>query len=658
MDRLHKSSPARLTITILLLASSTLAADGKPSLWHISIWNSPAPPADQGPAFSRNATRNMSLLPIQACCIVAAYLFSVLTFGMALLLVGRRLRRAAEASGSTLGVEMVKRAVALPFESSPLTPSKPGFEASPVSIETRTTATWPSPDKQSVGDNFSWPNGHRQQGSVVTFDKSVIENDMAQREQELERLYAAVMDFDQQRAVGNTPSPGGNTATTHLPTLGSLQPPPPPPKIAVPKPPVRKHAKSNSRTSRLSRQSSMASTSSKRKGSVRGLTISSPISAVSSSDGYSPYVSGDESDLIPLRPPSSPPVPHLQRLHHASASSTLPPPPPPSQPGVIAQPELPKRSLGSPLEQSWSLPSSGDRKPANSSSGSTRPRQTMQTSQRRTPSNSSLGKATGPSNLRSQTHQSAQNAYSVPAQSQPQSQFQPRTQPQPQPQPQSRTQHPPQLQVPPRSHTLQTSPHAQSLHPSHTSYPQSQAPAPPQPILRLPPRVASRDKIPMPLSLQPSSSSSSSSSSLQAAPAEYTSPPRPPQALRPSQPSTTRAPPASSATNPTFHLPLRSTSSTDTWTTKTTVVESTRPLPGAFHPLGAGARTPGIGANGLLSPNGGVPATPYSPYMPFTPLTPVTPRLVTRAERKQRQREGGRKVAFAEDQVRDERDIW
>lgn len=39
---------------------------------------------------------------------------------------------------------------------------------------------------------------------------------------------------------------------------------------------------------------------------------------------------------------------------------------------------------------------------------------------------------------------------------------------------------------------------------------------------------------------------------------------------------------------------------------------------------------------------GGVPwsagATPYSPYQPFTPMIPITPRLVTREERKMRER--------------------
>ncbi|KAL9038361.1 MAG: hypothetical protein Q9180_003187, partial [Flavoplaca navasiana] len=58
----------------------------------------------------------------------------------------------------------------------------------------------------------------------------------------------------------------------------------------------------------------------------------------------------------------------------------------------------------------------------------------------------------------------------------------------------------------------------------------------------------------------------------------------------------------------------------------------------------------------LGTPRTGVPMTPYSPYMPFTPLTPMTPsRLVTREERKQKEREEGRRVVTVEDRVEEEK---
>lgn len=61
----------------------------------------------------------------------------------------------------------------------------------------------------------------------------------------------------------------------------------------------------------------------------------------------------------------------------------------------------------------------------------------------------------------------------------------------------------------------------------------------------------------------------------------------------------------------------------------------------------------------LGPPRTGVPMTPYSPYMPFTPLTPMTPsRLVTKQERKRREKEEGRRVATLEDAVEEEGDMW
>ena len=91
--------------------------------------------------------------------------------------------------------------------------------------------------------------------------------------------------------------------------------------------------------------------------------------------------------------------------------------------------------------------------------------------------------------------------------------------------------------------------------------------------------------------------------------------------------------------------------------TKTTLLSPRRdrfPKRQEQHPLGfVGLTSPGPQTAGMS------PTTPYSPYMPFSPVTPVTPRLTTKAERKQRHREEGRRVANAEeDGVRDEKEIW
>jgi len=44
--------------------------------------------------------------------------------------------------------------------------------------------------------------------------------------------------------------------------------------------------------------------------------------------------------------------------------------------------------------------------------------------------------------------------------------------------------------------------------------------------------------------------------------------------------------------------------------------------------------------------------------MPFTPLTPVTPHLVTKKERKARDKMSGRKMKDTDDLVRDPKDMF
>jgi hypothetical protein len=84
--------------------------------------------------------------------------------------------------------------------------------------------------------------------------------------------------------------------------------------------------------------------------------------------------------------------------------------------------------------------------------------------------------------------------------------------------------------------------------------------------------------------------------------------------------------------------------------TKTTFLES-RPAGGAATAVGAGPRTG-------RTPRTGVPQTPYTPYMPFTPVTPVTPRLVSRKERRDRGKQEGRTLLDDSDLVRETAEEW
>ncbi|KAN0071467.1 hypothetical protein V8E54_010063 [Elaphomyces granulatus] len=113
----------------------------------------------------------------------------------------------------------------------------------------------------------------------------------------------------------------------------------------------------------------------------------------------------------------------------------------------------------------------------------------------------------------------------------------------------------------------------------------------------------------------------------------------------PSSAHSTRAPPppalkVSSATTSSSSLPFRQAFSPpqSAPATKTTILERPEQI---SRPL----RT-------------GMP-TPYSPYMPFTPVTPITPsRLVSRQERRRREKENGLRVLMEDDMVKDDHDMW
>lgn len=92
----------------------------------------------------------------------------------------------------------------------------------------------------------------------------------------------------------------------------------------------------------------------------------------------------------------------------------------------------------------------------------------------------------------------------------------------------------------------------------------------------------------------------------------------------------------------------------------------TLPFRAMAHPDGLPLPSPGLVTRTtylerrrdmLSAPRTGM-ATPYSPYMPFTPITPVTPHLTSRAERRQRERDQGRRAPAAQDQVIDEEEMW
>ncbi|PYI05001.1 hypothetical protein BO78DRAFT_398488 [Aspergillus sclerotiicarbonarius CBS 121057] len=133
---------------------------------------------------------NESLLAIQIGGIVGAYVIFVALLLSLLLFVGRRLRRTVLSSNYSLQVEMMK----------PVKPP-PSMDPSPV---TPISVNLPSPGPRSFSRSWSSlgraPRSHVSgTTSVATIDETVVQSDRQRAQEDLEMLYAAVMEHDAQK---------------------------------------------------------------------------------------------------------------------------------------------------------------------------------------------------------------------------------------------------------------------------------------------------------------------------------------------------------------------------------------------------------------------------------------------------------------------------
>ncbi|KAF4270728.1 hypothetical protein CNMCM8812_000954 [Aspergillus fumigatus] len=276
----------------------------------------------RGIALSTEPPVDQSLLAIQIGGIVGAYVIFVAILLTLLLFVGRRLRRAVQASNYTLQVEMMK-------------PSKQAVSMDPSPV-TPVSARLPSPIAQN-GFNRSWgslakgPRPHVSgNGSAATIDESVVAIDRQRAQEEMEMLYAAVMEHDAQRAAGidtskqewEVQSPGSvhtNPFTDRSSRTSER------PSISQTKLPL---SPKSSRLSRISSLSLFNSNSQSKGGKIRSprlplrnLAISSP---VGSPDLTAPHSYGE--DQMPLTPrlynPAPPPAPPIT-ISQASSEVSL-----------------------------------------------------------------------------------------------------------------------------------------------------------------------------------------------------------------------------------------------------------------------------------------------------------------------------------------------
>ncbi|PIG81482.1 hypothetical protein AARAC_006915 [Aspergillus arachidicola] len=277
-------------------------------------------------------TLDQSLLAIQIGGIVGAYVIFVAILLTLLLFVGRRLRRTVQSSNFTLQVEMMK-------------PAKPppSMDPSPV---TPISANLPSPGMPN-GFNRSWsslgkgPRSHiANNSSVSTIDESVVALDRRRAQEEMEMLYAAVMEHDERRAAEKEAT--REESEIHSPDSAQTNPftdpssrlseaPPPPPQAKMPTSP-----RASSRLSRISSLSLFNSNSRPEVNtgkprtprtpriSLRKLPISSPMGSpdVTVSRSYGE----DQPPLTPRfynpPPPPTPPVATIQSQQSAPATKT------------------------------------------------------------------------------------------------------------------------------------------------------------------------------------------------------------------------------------------------------------------------------------------------------------------------------------------------
>ncbi|KAK8169306.1 hypothetical protein IWX90DRAFT_383696 [Phyllosticta citrichinensis] len=143
---------------------------------------------------AKNSLDDKSRLPAQVCGIIGAYLAFVFLVGVSLLTFGRKMRRAVHER-----IDVVKAN------------QSNGFELSPMSPGSTARSRWwapqsPSRLKQAFKRNPGTTNPESvptsplsATESMASFDQHFLRNQQEQRQREMEKLYAAVMEHDEER---------------------------------------------------------------------------------------------------------------------------------------------------------------------------------------------------------------------------------------------------------------------------------------------------------------------------------------------------------------------------------------------------------------------------------------------------------------------------
>jgi hypothetical protein len=601
----------------------------KTGFWDIDIDNWPVLPTDCLAPISRNADRDIHHLPYQISVILASYVAVTIIVGTSILSIRRKRhsrepRRLVEDKPLESELRCFDPTSPSSFVSwmrNPLRRRGPGS----------TVSTNVSPGGAGAGDVSAMPLSPSMI-SMASFDKTVLEQDRATRQAEMDRLYAAVMLHDEARRsqASQVPrqhqldlaamqtGPRNSVASTvgsrmHLDArmAGSVAPdvprtpisplagPSAPVKVIYPPSAMMANAPL-SPTSPL-RATDQWATAALHAGPKTGKQLS-PI-------GEQTYLPGD------MYPASPPPGLKRMRLPNQPYTPTADPQPSPAMRSPPVTALLPPR----PTLESIGLPDRPNSSHSRSSRGRSslkvriggagrhRSREDGDEEERRPLS------ATFHDEQQRAEQQRASGAPPTPEDSSPESSSGghadwPAPAPPAEPLPHPQLPQLPRLQtdLPPNGASLQATP-------------------------RRPPNLTIKIGHSRTKSTESAVSQAASTLTFGAAPAV----------------PKLAATPANGASKP---LPLRVNFPESAPSTKTTFLDS-RPAGGAATAVGAGPRTG-------RTPRTGVPQTPYTPYMPFTPVTPVTPRLVTRKERRDRGKQEGKTLLDESDLVRETAEEW
>ncbi|KAJ6000564.1 hypothetical protein N7481_000973 [Penicillium waksmanii] len=278
-----------------------------------------------------------ALLGIQVGSICAAYVIFVAVLLGLLLLVGRRLRRTVQSSNYSLQMQMlkpVKQPVSL--DPSPISPVSHNLPS--PTLAHQPTSSWGSIQRGNR------PSQTSVNGSMVRIDESVVASDRQRAQDQMEMLYAAVMEHDAQKASGldvsvrdrdsQSQSPDSqytNPFTDRHASYATEQPPMPP--LKSPKSP---RFSNGSRLSKLFNSNTRANPDSGKlkspKFPLRKLGISSP---VASPDPRTPQTYTNEAPPLSPRfynpgpPPMAPRAPPASAIGHGMPPSGRARPPAP-----------------------------------------------------------------------------------------------------------------------------------------------------------------------------------------------------------------------------------------------------------------------------------------------------------------------------------------